>query len=176
MPSSSAPPPDACTSCADPLGPDRRAFLRHAALAAASALVGLGAAASDASARPLDFVSASARDGETRTYPLPAADGAVIDRDAEVILVRWQGAVYAFNLACPHQHTALRWIAGESRFQCPKHKSKYQPDGAFISGRATRGMDRFAVRRDGGGVVVDLAVLHRQDTDPNGWAAAVARS
>jgi nitrite reductase/ring-hydroxylating ferredoxin subunit len=112
---------------------------------------------------------------ETRTYPIPAADGARIDRDAEVILVRWRGAVYAFALACPHQNTVLRWQPAESRFQCPKHKSKYRPDGSFIEGRATRGMDRYAIRREGGTVVVDLRTLHEQDEDAAGWAAAVVR-
>ena len=50
-----------------------------------------------------------------------------------------------------------------------------QPDGTFIEGRATRCMDRFAVRKDPAGVLVDLARLHRQDTDPQGWTAAVVK-
>ena len=58
--------------------------------------------------------------------------------------MRFQGVVYAFNLSCPHQNTALKWQPDDQRFQCPKHKSRYQPDGTFISGRATRGMDRLA--------------------------------
>lgn len=112
---------------------------------------------------------------DTVTYPVPAQDGAHIDRDNEVILVRWQGAIYAFALSCPHQHTALRWIENDSRFQCPRHKSKYQPDGTFISGRATRGMDRFALQRTGDTIVVDLKTMHKQDKDPAGWNAAVIR-
>lgn len=171
--------PDACAACdagaPDPIGADRRAFLRHAAAAAGAALVALGSSPLEAFAQPLAFTSPVHRDGETRTYPVPAADGAEIDRDAEVIVVRWQGVAYAFNLACPHQNTALRWLARDRRFQCPKHKSKYQPDGTFISGRATRGMDRFAIRRDPLGVLVDLAKLHRQDADPNAWTAAAVK-
>ena len=46
---------------------------------------------------------------DERTYPLPAADGVTIDRDTQVIVVRFQQHVYAFNLACPHENTALRW-------------------------------------------------------------------
>jgi Rieske Fe-S protein len=106
-------------------------------------------------------------------YPLPPADGVQIDRDQEVILVRWQSAVYAFNLSCPHQHTALRWNQGDGQFQCPKHHSKYRPDGSFVSGRATRGMDRFSVTRSGDEIVVDLDAMHKEDKDPAGWAAAV---
>ena len=73
------------------------------------------------------------------------------------------------------RRTKGRSVTGKAppRFQCPKHKSKYQPDGEFISGRATRGMDRFSIRRAGETVVVDLAVLHKQDTDAAGWNAAL---
>jgi Rieske Fe-S protein len=96
-----------------------------------------------------------------------------IDRDNQVILVRWQGAIYAFNLSCPHQNTALRWNQGDSQFQCPKHHSKYTPDGTFLSGRATRSMDRFTITRSGDEIVVDVDAMHKQDADPTGWAASV---
>ena len=162
-----------CGSCA--IAPDRRAFLRSAAAAAGAALIALGARPADAMARPLAFVSALGGDPRRRTYAIPASDGAVIDRDNDVILVRWQGALYAFNLSCPHQNTALRWEEDEHRFQCPKHHSKYQPDGTFISGRATRSMDRFPITRGGGGVAVDTDNMLRQDQDPAAWAAAVLK-
>ena len=160
----------ACEGCE--LG--RRTFLRDAAGAAVAALLALGARSSEAAALPVAVVRPLATRGNERTYPLPVVDGATIDRDAEVILVRWQNKAYAFALSCPHQNTALRWLERDGRFQCPKHKSKYTPDGRFISGRATRGMDRHDVRRDGGTIVVDLGVLHEQDKDPAGWNAAVA--
>ena len=159
----------ACEGCE--LG--RRAFLRDAAGAVAAAFLVLGARRAEAAALPVALVRPLATRGRERTYPLPTADGATIDRDAEVILVRWQGNAYAFALSCPHQNTALRWIERDARFQCPKHKSKYTPDGRFISGRATRGMDRYGIRRAAATVVVNLDVLHQQDKDPAGWSAAV---
>jgi len=162
-----------CGACA--LDPGRRAFLRDAARAAAAALVVLGASPATALARPLELVAPLGATAETLTYAIPVADGVTIDRKSEVILARWQGAVYAFNLACPHRNTALRWLAGDGRFQCPKHKSTYRPDGAFISGRATRGMDRFAVRREGASVVVDVDRLYKQTDDPRAWAAAAVQ-
>jgi nitrite reductase/ring-hydroxylating ferredoxin subunit len=154
---------------------DRRAFLREAAVAVAGVLALLGASPCWAGAVPLAFTAPVAAAGDTRRYPIPVVDGATIDRENEVILARWEGIVYAFNLACPHQRTALRWLAADARFQCPKHKSKYRPDGSFISGRATRGMDRFSVRREGAEVVVNLGALHRQSDDPTGWTAAAVR-
>lgn len=115
------------------------------------------------------------RSGSSVTYPIPAADGAQIDKANQVILVRWKNAAYAFALSCPHQRTALRWIEGDTRFQCPKHKSRYEPDGTFISGRATRGMDRYAVKRENNAIVVDVNTLFRQDQDAAGWTAALVR-
>lgn len=152
---------------------DRREFLKGAGVVAAGLLIALGAGGGDAAAAVVQIVRGVAAGGEVR-YPVPAADGASIDREREIILVRWQGKVYAFNLSCPHQHTALRWEVGDGRFQCPKHHSKYQPDGSFVSGRATRGMDRFALRVEGGQVVVDDANILRQDQDAVAWAGAVA--
>ena len=164
-------PNDACAGCDLP----RRAFLRDAAagtlgtlgaLGALGALLALGLPAAALAGTPA---------GAALTYPLPAQDGALVDREHDVILVRWQGAVYAFALACPHQRVALRWLEKDGRFQCPKHKSKYRPDGTFIEGRATRGMDRLAVRREGDGVVVDTSRLIKQDADAAAWEGAALR-
>jgi nitrite reductase/ring-hydroxylating ferredoxin subunit len=111
--------------------------------------------------------------GDEAAYPIPPQDATTIDRDHAVILVRSQNRVYAFVLWCPHQHTALRWQDDARRFQCPKHKSTFDPEGTFISGRATRAMDRYALRRDGNNVVVDLAKVFQQDKDPEHWGQAV---
>src|SRR4051812_11146996 len=98
----------------------RREFLRDAAIAVAGIAATLGFART-ASALPdhLEVRAGSAlrRVGNAYTYAIPATDGVQIDRDAEVIIVRWENAAYAFNLACPHQHTALRWDDADHRFQ-----------------------------------------------------------
>ncbi len=162
---------DPCAGCA--LGASRREFLRNSMTAALAALATLGARS--AAALPIGWVSALGERGPTVSYPLPGQDGVQIDKEHEVILVRWENAVYAFALSCPHQKTALRWLAEDTRFQCPKHKSKYRPDGTFMSGRATRGMDRYTVRREAENIVVDLAELHKQTTDAAGWESAVVK-
>jgi nitrite reductase/ring-hydroxylating ferredoxin subunit len=162
-----------CRDCAGCPVADRRAFVRDALRRAAAALLVVGIAPGVAGAMPVRFAGPVWRRRSMLTYPVPAADGATIDTDNQVILVRHANAVYAFNLACPHQNTALKWLDDEQRFQCPKHKSRYEPDGTFISGRATRGMDRFAIKRDGANVAVDLDVLYRQDDDRAAWDAAV---
>lgn len=162
---------DECPGC--PLATDRRAFLRHAGLATMGALVMVGIPPGlAATTRPVRAIPRKRRDANP-IYPIPAQDGVQIDHVNDVILVRWKNAVYAFNLSCPHQNTALHWNPGDAQFQCPKHHSKYQPDGTFISGRATRGMDRFSLTRVGNEVVVDVNAMHKNDVDHAGWSDAV---
>ena len=162
-------PSGGCEDC--PLEPERRRFVRQAGTFALT-LMALGIPRRYANAMVPRPVSAQRWLGGNPSYPIPAQDGAQIDRDAEVILVRWQNTLYAFNLSCPHQRTALRWNESDGQFQCPKHHSKYRPDGTFISGRATRGMDRFTLTRSGDEVTVNVDAMHKQDADPAGWAAA----
>jgi Rieske Fe-S protein len=152
----------------------RREFLRDA-LAAVAGVAATLSIPSSAFALPFGTTSALSREGAARAYPIPAADGVQIDEKEELILARWQGAVYAFALSCPHQNTPLRWQAAQSRFACPKHKSIYQPDGKYVSGKATRSMDRFAISRAGGNVVVDLETLYQEDDNPKEWAGALVR-
>ena len=154
---------------------DRRGFLREAAALAAAALVSLGIPRRLTAAVPLGAIEGSKLGSGEVGYPIPAADGVEIDKSNEVILVRHAGFVYAFALSCPHQNTALRWEADAGRFQCPKHKSKYQPDGTFVSGRATRNMDRLPIRRDGAKVLVDVDRIFESDKDRAGWAAAAVK-
>lgn len=109
----------------------------------------------------------------TVRYPTPPLDGVTIDKKQQVILVRFQGKAYAFALSCPHQNTALKWRDEDHRFQCPKHKSQYDPDGTFLKGRATRNMDRLPIRSEGKELVVDVDHVFESDKDPKGWAGAM---
>lgn len=152
--------------------PDRRAFLRAAALAVASAMAALAATPREAAALSFSLARAHRVEGDEVSYPIPGEDGATIDRENEVILVRWKGELFAFALSCPHQNNALKWRPDDTRFQCPKHKSRYRPDGTFISGKATRNMDRFPIRRQGKHAVVDLAKLYESDKHKVQWAEA----
>ncbi len=106
-------------------------------------------------------------------YPVPASDGAIIDRQNDVMVVRYRDECFAFALSCPHQNTALKWLPADNRFQCPKHKSKYSPDGVFLSGRATRNMDRLPIRRAGSRLLVDADRVYESDKNAAGWAAAM---
>ena len=162
--------PAGCGRCAR--RGDRRAFLRHAALLVTGTIAGVAGAAPSALALPVRFGEPLGSSGHDLTYPIPDADGATVDRDNGVIVVRYQGKVFAFNLSCPHENAAVRWKAAVSRFECSRHDSRYQPDGVYTSGRATRNLDRFAVRRDGNTLVVDVSRLIQSDTQKPQWEAA----
>jgi Rieske Fe-S protein len=146
----------------------RRSFLRDAAIA----FIALAATGSSAAALPVRAIEALAKRGRRVTYPIPAADGVSIDKTNDSIVSRTGGKVFVFALTCPHQNTALKWLDGDKRFQCPKHTSKYTPEGVFIEGRATRSMDRFDLHKEGGTVVADLDKLYQEDQDPAQWKVA----
>lgn len=154
-----------CGSCSA-----RRDFLRQT-FTAGAALAGL------ALLGPVNEIAAlEPRRGRAPVkYALPAADGVSIDTTNEVILCRNAGEVFAFALSCPHQNTALKVLPKNAGFQCPRHKSKYQPNGTFVSGRATRNMDRLQITRDGNTITVDPDVAFESDTDAARWAAAFVK-
>jgi nitrite reductase/ring-hydroxylating ferredoxin subunit len=156
---------------------DRRAFLKQSMASVVAALVATGCSRVRALEMPLGFTSADRIAGKSVAFAIPQSDGAQIDKENAVILVRWQKAMYAFDLSCPHQNTALRWDSSDPAFQCPKHHSRFKPTGEYMpgSGRATRNMDRFAIARDAGGVRVDLDKLYREDEDGPQWTAAVVK-
>jgi nitrite reductase/ring-hydroxylating ferredoxin subunit len=157
------------------LSTDRRAFLRDGLLAVA-ALTAVAGAAVPLHALTLESAVGLLDDsGEVLTYPVPAADGATIDKANRLILVRYQGMVHAFALECPHKGTMLTWEPQNSRFYCPKHKSTFKPEGTRIQGKAPRSLDRYAVRIADGKVLVDTGVEFDSKKDAAGWAAAGAR-
>jgi Rieske Fe-S protein len=121
------------------------------------------------------FAATGSGPANEKRFPLPTSDSATIDRQSQVIIVRYQNFVYAFALSCPHENAAVKWLPKDHRFQCSKHDSQYQPDGLHTAGRATRNMDRYAVMLDGTSVVVDLHHWFQSDKDPAGWDSATIR-
>jgi Rieske Fe-S protein len=126
----------------------------------------------DAAALPVSVVEGEGGQSE-RSYPIPVTDGVNVDREAQVILVRYQNKVFAMALACPHENAAVRWLPKDQRFQCTRHDSKYTPQGAYMSGRATRNLDRFPIRRADTSVIVTMDRVYHSDREADAWNAAV---
>lgn len=155
--------PDACAM------QDRRDFVRHG-LMAVGALMTMGAVPERLAALERGLATGR-RVGEELRYPIPTADGATIDRANNLIIARFNGEAIAFVLECPHRGENVRWQANNNRFFCPKHESTFEPNGARIQGKAERGMDRYAIRRDGDELVVTTTEKIRS-TNAEAWAAA----
>jgi Rieske Fe-S protein len=151
---------------------DRREFLR-AGGCFALALAALGLPVSLAGLPVREMTGNGS--GQEKRYAIPSGDSVNIDRQAQVIVIRFQNAVYAFALACPHEHAAVKWLAKDHRFQCSKHDSQYTPNGTYTAGKATRNLDRFAIRREDASIVVDLRHWFESDKDPGGWASAAVQ-
>jgi nitrite reductase/ring-hydroxylating ferredoxin subunit len=148
---------------------DRRDFLR-VGLMAVGALATLGVTPEQLSALERRFATGR-RSGAELRFAVPAADGVTIDEANAVIIARVGGVAMAFVLECPHRGTNVTWQANRNRFFCPKHRSTFQPNGALIAGRAERGLDRYAIRRDGAELVVNTASKVRS-SDAAAWTAA----
>ncbi|MEK0431503.1 MAG: hypothetical protein RL139_1307 [Gemmatimonadota bacterium] len=166
-----APTTDHDHDCSGACGTDRRGFLRDGLMAVA-ALTAVAGDAAPLHAMARAFATGIATAG-TVSYDIPAADGATIDRANRVILIRYQGMVYAADLECPHKGTMLQWQPADARFFCPKHKSTFRPEGTRIQGKSPRSLDRYAVRLEGGKVVVDTG--RTIEGDATGWAQAGVR-
>jgi Rieske Fe-S protein len=159
------------SSCGECPLVDRRSFVERAALALAATVASV-ALPRELMAAGIQLITPISESAEEKVYPMPRADGVQIDKSLDTIVVRHDGKIFVFNLACPHQNTAIRWQADKNRFECPKHKSHYTPAGVFTDGRATRGLDRFAIKRVADTIVVNLDVVYREDQKREQWTAA----
>jgi len=166
---STQPPDEPCAGCGSCVS--RRQFFKTGIQAAALAAVA-SAFPGSAGAAPIRWIDAR-RAGPLLHYSVPDGDGVEVDRDNEVILARSGASVMAFALSCPHQRSLLRWREGDQKFQCTKHHSEYSPTGVYRKGRATRNMDRLAIRLEGEEIVVDPSTVYLSDEDPQGWASAL---
>src|SRR5207253_11402114 len=87
----------AAAACGECTAVPRRAFLSDASLLIACA------------ALPIEFLSALQVLGDEAVYAIPARDGASIDRERAVIVVRYQNAVYAFVLRSEERRVGKEW-------------------------------------------------------------------
>jgi cytochrome b6-f complex iron-sulfur subunit len=60
---------------------------------------------------------------------------------------------------CVHLGCRVPWCVQSQWYECPCHGSKYNRAGEYRDGPAPRGMDRFAVRVQGGLVQVDTSEI-----------------
>jgi len=162
---------DRCREC--PIATSRRQFFRDTGLAVVAALIASGLRPGIAIASLVSEIRPVRINGKLRSYLIGESDAVMIDANNDVILARSQGKVYAFSLRCPHKGARLVWHDDESRIYCPKHKARFFAHGEHASGRRSRNLDRYALRRDGREIIVDTGTLYREDKSGSAWQAAV---
>ena len=164
-----------CEQC--PMVTSRRAFLRDAAAVAAAAVAAVSIARPGmAFAQTVAEIEPKSTPGSAipeRSYAIPPADSVSVDPTNEVIIARWEGRVYAISMKCPNKGEQLEWRQSEERVYGPRHEARFLADGTHFSGRSTRDLDRYRIRRNANDIVVDLGTLCRRDSDPDAWTQAV---
>jgi cytochrome b6-f complex iron-sulfur subunit len=89
----------------------------------------------------------------------------LVSYDGEGTNTVYQGLVdeglMALYQKCVHLGCRVPWCVQSQWYECPCHGSKYNRAGEYQDGPAPRGMDRFAVRVQGGLVQVDTSEIPR---------------
>ena len=94
-----------------------------------------------------------------RDVAVPAADvprgGALVLPEHGLVVTRLRdGQVRALNLTCTH--LGCRVTATENGFTCPCHGSRFDEQGAVLTGPATRALHQLECRQDGDRITVRL--------------------
>lgn len=105
-------------------------------------------------------------------------------REGRFYLSNVKGTLFALSQTCPHLGCRVPHCSSSGQFECPCHGSKFDLAGEWVSGPSPRGLDRYEVKHDKGGLVVDLGVLvpgpshgtRTFETPPTGPACAAGES
>lgn len=88
-----------------------------------------------------------------------------------VFVVRNSQRLYVIYGRCPHKGCTPDWVAGDARFKCPCHESRFCMGSAFdgnginCEGPALRPLDRAHVEVDAhGNIVADLSRLYQSSS------------
>jgi len=88
-------------------------------------------------------------------YPKEALPKAKAVGAYSAVMDGYQAGVVALYQKCVHLGCRVPWCQTSQWFECPCHGSQYNRVGEKKGGPAPRGLDRFAVTVEGGGIVVD---------------------
>ena len=126
----------------------RRQFLvtLTALAAACGAVMGVGR-----------FLSPRVKGGKT-LFTVAAAEvprsGALVYREARVVIIREREELYALSLLCTHLGCTV--TVTPTDLLCPCHGSVYDRQGRVLKGPATRPLTRYRVEREGENLVIQL--------------------
>lgn len=85
---------------------------------------------------------------------VPAGGALVLPEHGLAVMRARDGGLRALDLTCTH--LGCRVTATENGFTCPCHGSRFAPDGAVLTGPATRALRGLDCRQDDGRITVRL--------------------
>ena len=147
--------------------PDRRQFLRNAALGAVGSVLALAGAGFLGLLWPLK-TGAFGSKITVRAQDVPAVDGVPYRNiQGRFFLIHNSDGVMALYTKCPHLGCTVPWHGpadSPQAFRCPCHGSMYDYDGVRTGGPAPRPMDYMTVKVDEstGNVEVDTGNIHQR--------------
>jgi cytochrome b6-f complex iron-sulfur subunit len=76
-------------------------------------------------------------------------DGGFIYRNGIIIVNIGNNIYIAFQQACSHQGTTLKYEHSNNRFHCPNHGSNFSTDGIVQNGPAVRNLKEYKIEING---------------------------
>jgi len=147
--------------------PDRRQFLRNAALGAVGSVLALSAAGFGLLLWP-NKTGAFGSELTVRAADVPPVDSPPFRNiQGKFFLVHNPDGLLALYTKCPHLGCTVPWVGppdSPHAFQCPCHGSMYDYNGVRTGGPAPRPMDYMAVSVDAatGNVTVDTGDISQR--------------
>jgi cytochrome b6-f complex iron-sulfur subunit len=147
--------------------PDRRQFLRNAALGAVGSVLALMGAATGLLLWP-NKTGAFGSELTVRAADVPALEAPPFRNiQGKFFLVHNPDGLLALYTKCPHLGCTVPWVGppdSPHAFQCPCHGSMYDYNGVRTGGPAPRPMDYMAVSVDPatGNVTVDTGDISQR--------------
>ena len=144
--------------------PDRRQFVRNAALGAVGSVLAISAAAFGLLLWP-NKTGAFGSELTVRAADVPPVEGVPFRNiQGKFFLVHNSDGLLALYTKCPHLGCTVPWKGppdSPNAFQCPCHGSMYDYNGVRTGGPAPRPMDLMAVKVDAasGNVTVDTGEI-----------------
>lgn len=147
--------------------PDRRQFVRNAALGAVGTVVALLSAGFGLLLWP-NKTGAFGSELTVRAEDVPPVEGVPYRNiQGKFFLVHNPDGLLALYTKCPHLGCTVPWIGppdSPNAFQCPCHGSMYDYNGERTGGPAPRPMDYMAITVDPatGNITVDTGEIHER--------------
>ncbi len=150
--------------------PDRRQFVRNAALGAVGSVLALTGAGFGLLLWP-NKTGAFGSELTVRAEDVPPVNAPPYRNiQGKFFLVHNNDGLLALYTKCPHLGCTVPWVGPPDNpraFQCPCHGSMYDYNGVLTAGPAPRPMDLMRVTVDGNTVLVDTGDISlRDDYDP----------